>query len=330
MATAAVLGQNDALEAAERELIRMSGVPFESERIYLEESEGFSVFCLKYVQIDKPPLVLIHGYLGTSIIFYKLFQSLAKEFSVYCLDLMGMGRSSRPEFSAKGREETELFFVLPIEVCRVKLGLNKMILAGHSFGGYISGCYAEHFPEHVEKLVLISSIGIPHPPGGCAKEWAKSLNWKFRTFMRLGRYLIKKNVTPAAVLRKLGSYGTRFVRKYLKRRWRTIPDNELEHLEKYLYIVNTYPGSGEFALKELFVEGGFALKPLCERIKQTPTVFVYGDRDWMDPEGANMNSNYNQCKVVREFISKSGHHMYIDNPEELVSKLISALNELDE
>lgn len=328
MAAAAKLDEE--LEEAERELIKMSGVPFESERIYLEESEGFSVFCLKYVQSDKPPFVLIHGYLGTSIIFYKLFQSLAKDFSVYCLDLMGMGRSSRPEFTAKGREETELFFVLPIEVCRIKLGINKMTLAGHSFGGYISGCYTEHFPENVEKLILISSIGIPNPPGGCAKEWSKSLSWKFRTLIKIARYFIKKNVTPAAVLRKLGKFGTRFVRKYLKKRWRTIPDDELVHLEKYLHTVNTYPGSGEYALKELFVEGGFAVKPLCERIKQTPTVYVYGDRDWMDPEGGNMNSNYNQCKVVTEFISKSGHHMYIDNPEELVSKLIRALKELDE
>lgn len=321
---------NTDLEEAEKELIKMSGVPFESQRIYIDESEGYSVFCLKFVQDDKPPLVLIHGYLGTSIIFYKLFQSLAQEFSVYCLDLMGMGRSSRPEFTVKGREETELFFILPIEVCRVKLGLNKIILAGHSFGGYISGCYTEHFPEYVEKLILISSIGIPHPPGGCPKQWAESLNWKFRTLLKVARYLIRKDVTPAAVLRKLGSFGKGFVRKYLKRRWRTIPDDELEHLEKYLFIVNTYPGSGEFAFRELFAEGGFALKPLCERITQTPTVYIYGDRDWMDPEGGVMNSNYNQRKVITEFISKSGHHMYIDNPNELASKIIRALKELDE
>lgn len=318
------------LEDAEKELIELSGVPIESERIYMENLDGYSIFCLKFVQEGKPPLVILHGYCGTSIIFYKMFKHMSEHYSIYCLDLMGMGRSSRPNFTAKGREETELFFVIPIEVCRAKLGIEKMTLMGHSFGGYIAGCYTENFPERVEKLVLMSSIGIPHPPDGDPKEWAKKLNWKFRTIVKLARYLMKKDFTPPSILRKLGSFGKRFVRKYLKKRWKTIPDNELDHLETYLFQVNTYPGSGEFALKELFVEGGFAIKPLCERITKTPTVYIYGDRDWMDPIGAVMNAELNECKVISETISRSGHHMYIDNPTELSEKLIQALIEVSD
>ena len=56
-------------------------------------------------------------------------------------------------------------------------------------------------------------------------------------------------------------------------------DEELDHLEVYLEQVNLYPGSGEYALKELFVEGAFAIRPLYNRISNTPVVFVYGDRD---------------------------------------------------
>ena len=168
---------HEKLEEAESALIAMSGVPMEPMRIYLEDSENYSIFCLKCGDPEKPSFVLLHGYLGTSIIFYKTLQHLCETYYVYCLDLMGMGRSSRPEFTAKGREETEHFFVWPLEQCRIKLGLEKMILAGHSFGGYVAGCYTESFPDRVEKLVLISSIGIPSPPDNkTPKEWAQALS----------------------------------------------------------------------------------------------------------------------------------------------------------
>ena len=161
---------HERLEEAEEELIKLSGVHIEPQRIYLDDPESYSIFCLKCGDPNKPPLVLLHGYLGTSIIFYKVLKQLTEHYAVYCLDLMGMGRSSRPEFTADNPEETELFFIVPLEQCREKLGLEKMILAGHSFGGYVAGCYTESFPSRVEKLILISSIGIPSPPGNQTPE----------------------------------------------------------------------------------------------------------------------------------------------------------------
>jgi cardiolipin-specific phospholipase len=38
--------------------------------------------------------------------------------------------------------------------------LKKVILVGHSFGGYLFGCFAEKYPEKVSRLHLISPIGI--------------------------------------------------------------------------------------------------------------------------------------------------------------------------
>ena len=322
---------HESLESAEKELIALSGVEIEPMRIYFDVPESFSIFCLKCGDPSNPPMFLLHGYLGTSIIFYKLLKHLTSRYYVYCLDLMGMGRSSRPEFVAKTPEEAEHFFIIPLELCRDKLGVDKMVLAGHSFGGYIAGCYTESFPSRVHKLVLISSIGVPRPPGDVSpEEWSRSLNWKFRGFMKFARYLMKKNITPASILRKFGPFSGRLIRGYLKRRWSGVPEEDLEHLKVYLEQVNLYPGSGEFALAQLFVEGAFAIKPLYERIACTPTVFIYGDRDWMDPVGAEMNSKVNQCQVICEIISRSGHHMYIDNPEELGDKMIQALDRLEQ
>lgn len=37
-------------------------------------------------------------------------------------------------------------------------GLDKMVLCGHSLGGYLSVCYAEKYPQRIEKLVLASPV----------------------------------------------------------------------------------------------------------------------------------------------------------------------------
>ena len=44
---------------------------------------------------DNPALVLIHGYGGGAVLFYKVFKELSKHFKVYAFDLPGMGSSTR-------------------------------------------------------------------------------------------------------------------------------------------------------------------------------------------------------------------------------------------
>jgi len=49
-----------------------------------------------------------------------------------------MGLSSRPVFDFIKLNEVIEFFVEAFEAWRSKINLNKFILCGHSFGGYIS------------------------------------------------------------------------------------------------------------------------------------------------------------------------------------------------
>jgi len=59
---------------------------------------------------------------------------------------MGMGRCSRPKVKITTRQEAEDFFTDAVEHVRMHFKLDKFILAGHSFGGYVSGCYAIKYP----------------------------------------------------------------------------------------------------------------------------------------------------------------------------------------
>jgi len=79
-----------------------------------------------------------------------------------------MGGSSRSDdFNKKyTAEESSDYFTSYLEKWRVKRKLENFYLAGHSFGGYIAGLYTAKFPNRVQKLLLVSPIGIRVPPEG--------------------------------------------------------------------------------------------------------------------------------------------------------------------
>ncbi|KAI4276840.1 MAG: hypothetical protein LQ337_002224 [Flavoplaca oasis] len=117
-------------------------------------------------------LVMLHGYGAGLGFFYKNFEGLSRVpgWTVYALDLLGMGRSSRPPFRvhAKDRQksitEAEDWFVDALEEWRVKRNINRFTLLGHSLGGYMAVAYALKYPGHLNKLILASPVGIPEDP----------------------------------------------------------------------------------------------------------------------------------------------------------------------
>ena len=46
-----------------------------------------------------------------------------------------------------------------LEEWRKALSIDKFYLVGHSFGGYLGTCYAEKYPDRIEKLILVSPAG---------------------------------------------------------------------------------------------------------------------------------------------------------------------------
>ncbi len=95
-------------------------------------------------------MILLHGYGAGACVFYKILKDLSTHFHLFVVDLLGMGFSGRPEFTAfDSVDNAEKFFVDSLRewkngVWRLKGWSNSMkyYLAGHSLGGYISSVYA--------------------------------------------------------------------------------------------------------------------------------------------------------------------------------------------
>ncbi|KAG8528550.1 uncharacterized protein KY384_007468 [Bacidia gigantensis] len=123
-------------------------------------------------------LVMLHGYGAGLGFFYKNFEGLSRVpgWKVYALDLLGMGRSTRPPFKLKSKDrqecisEAEDWFIDSLEEWRRKRNIDRFTLMGHSLGGYMAVAYALKYPGHLNKLVLASPVGIPEDPYAVTAE----------------------------------------------------------------------------------------------------------------------------------------------------------------
>ena len=137
------------VELLEREVLQFSGLKIDEElKIYdvpINLGKNNYIHTTKCGLKNTKPLVLLHGYGGSNVTFYKLIKELSENFIVYSIDILGMGISSRPKFNLKSIEETIEFFVESLELWRIEEGLEKFYLSGHSFGGFIGKIINIHY-----------------------------------------------------------------------------------------------------------------------------------------------------------------------------------------
>jgi len=315
------------LTQKETELVELSGTEVKTQKV--DVGFGRFLYCLECGSQNSEVLLLIHGYCGAGMIFFKILKQLSQEFRVVCVDLLGMGRSSRPEFTAVAVQDSEDFFLEALELFIQTKELEQFNLAGHSFGGYIAACLALRNPQKIQRLLLLSPVGIPKKP--VEYDYIRTLNskdWKFRWVMKFLVFFWTKNITPLALLRKSGPFSKKLMKLYSKRKLLGLSPEEMQVVEDYLEQINLMPGSGDLALQYIFEAGGWAKNPLCNRLGtfKGPTHLFFGDKDWVTPPRVEETVAQIGPQVSLHFISDSDHHLYWDNPQELALKLMQALD----
>ncbi|CAK9068539.1 unnamed protein product [Durusdinium trenchii] len=172
----------------------------------------------------RAPVVLVHGYFMGSASWAHSFDALASSGrNVYAIDWPSWGLSSRSSFPAgQGIDACEQFFVDGIESWRKSVGLERVVLLGHSFGGYFAACYTMKYPQHVEKLILASPVGMmgKQPDAGFSEDRLKSLPWWQRFLFYRIKSMWEGGWTPMDFVRVLGPLGLWLTDWYMDRRFR--------------------------------------------------------------------------------------------------------------
>lgn len=87
---------------------------------------------------------------------YKKYYKLIDSFTVNCNEVKQYQEKFRPIL-----QDLENYYVGAIELWRKNSKIDKLdLLVGHSYGGYWSGSYAIKHPQRVNKLVLLSPVGL--------------------------------------------------------------------------------------------------------------------------------------------------------------------------
>uniref|UniRef100_A0A8C4NC86 Serine hydrolase like n=1 Tax=Eptatretus burgeri TaxID=7764 RepID=A0A8C4NC86_EPTBU len=106
---------------------------------------------------DGPPILCLHGWSDNSASFDTLIPHLPPEFHYVALDLPGHGHSShRPPGVMIHFSD----YLLDLQRLVSALKFEKFSILGHSMGGNIGGLFSSTFPEKVDKLVLLDTLGF--------------------------------------------------------------------------------------------------------------------------------------------------------------------------
>jgi triacylglycerol lipase len=111
---------------------------------------------LAYLKAGQgPAVVIIHGVGGHKEDWQGVMKALAASHTVYALDMLGFGGSSRDAkelgMAAQARAVAALLDVEKIE---------RADLVGNSVGGWVAATFAAQYPDRTRKLVVVDPAGF--------------------------------------------------------------------------------------------------------------------------------------------------------------------------
>ena len=127
-----------------------------------------------------PPLLLLHGYPETHIMWRKVAPQLAKKFTVVAADLRGYGDSSKPAGGGDHAAYSKRAMALDHVEVMESLGFQKFLVVGHDRGGRVAHRMAIDHPDSVQKLVVLDIVPTYKIFHTVTKELATSnFHWFF-------------------------------------------------------------------------------------------------------------------------------------------------------
>ena len=313
-------GRQQRAAEAERLLLARVSRDVDVKDVVIDSCSTLGAQTIATLDVSGPPsatpCVLAHGFGSGKATYYRNVDSLAGAGGgrrVLALDWLGMGRSARPRFEAVAPFPTEAArdaavargvdwftksFDAWVDAC---VPGRKVDIVAHSMGAYFATHYALRRPDRVDRLVLVSPLGLPFAPdaarpagvrrrgtgpsaraarraaavatAGTDASAAGLRTASSELLLRLWRW----SCTPQTMLRTVGVLGDaaafaaalRSVRERYARV--AVSEEDVLDLAKYLYSINVLDASSEFALTSLFapadrddaLRGIYARRPLA-------------------------------------------------------------------
>jgi haloacetate dehalogenase len=107
---------------------------------------------------DGPPLLLLHGYPQTHLMWHAAAPILAQQFTVVAADLSGYGESLRPAPTSDHAPHSKRALAVDQIQAMASLGYDRFAVAGHDRGGRVAYRMALDHPDRVSALAVLDIV----------------------------------------------------------------------------------------------------------------------------------------------------------------------------
>lgn len=250
------------------------------------------------------PLLLLHGGPGADHSdFLPALKPLARGCQLVLIDERGSGRSERIK-DPKGYTLDNM--VRDIERVRVHLGLSRLVVLGHSFGGILAQAYAMRHPQRVRGLVLAgtgsSADSVDRDFLALRRRLPPALNRRLARHERKGIFQEDGRYTPGYAAASSQALAPYMYAKSPPKRFRHPSPPGMEVLKEMWVTRSDFRIGGNLK--------GFDFTAALRRVK-APALVIVGDRDLVSTATAEESraSLPNAGLVV---IANCAHMMFID------------------
>jgi haloacetate dehalogenase len=112
---------------------------------------------------EGPPLLLLHGYPETHLMWHAVAPALAERFTVIAADLPGYGDSFKPASAADHLPHAKRTLAADLIAAMAAAGHQRFAVAGHDRGGRVAYRMALDHPDRVTRLAVLDIV----PTGEC-------------------------------------------------------------------------------------------------------------------------------------------------------------------
>jgi haloacetate dehalogenase len=105
-----------------------------------------------------PPILLLHGFPQTHLMWRDVAPLLASDFTVVCADLRGYGRSGCPSSAPDHAPYSKRVMAREMVVVMERLGFGRFSVAGHDRGGRVAYRMAFDHPDRVDRLAVLDVL----------------------------------------------------------------------------------------------------------------------------------------------------------------------------
>ncbi len=254
---------------------------------------------------DGIPMIALHGWLDNAASFDPMAPHMAG-IRLVALDFAGHGRSAHRPPGVFYHMVDNAFDVIAVAD---RLGWEQFSLLGHSMGGIIAAFVAGSFPDRVQRLGLIESLGpYVNPPGEAPAQLAKAIReMEALADKKLPCYPTLQDAVDAR-LRGFGSIGRDAARLLVERGLVREPTGYSWCTDPRLKMSSPFRFTEEMVTA--FLEAIAA-----------PVLLVTGDQGFMPRFAAHEGRLAHLREItVREF--EGGHHLHMEEAAAAIGELM--------